>query len=103
MPRGNYNTKKIEPRGQQHDEFRLAKYFWKEFKMEDVITWDAEKFEAELDAFYQRFEDIQLSRNSAWWYPEDPKSMVLKKNKGKRESKYKSTPFNPKIDRAKKK
>jgi hypothetical protein len=102
-PRGNYNTKAIEPRGAQSDEFRMAKYFWKEFTMEEVITWDDKKLEVELESFYQRFEDLQRSRNPGWWYPEDPMSVVLKKNKGKRESKYKSEGFNGKIDTRKKK
>jgi hypothetical protein len=103
MHRGRYNTKPIEPRGEQPDEFRMAKYFWKNHKMEDVITWDTEKLEAELEAFYQAFQDLQISRKPGWWYPEDPMSVILKKNKGKRESKYKADSFNPKIDNTRKK
>jgi hypothetical protein len=101
--RGNYNTKKIEPRGLKDYEFRLAKYFWKQFKMEDVITWDAEKLEAELEDFYNKYEELQVARNKGWWYPEDPMSIVLKKNKPSKESKYKAEGFNGKIDTRKKK
>ena len=101
--RGKYNTKTIEPRGKQDDEFRMAKYFWKEYSMDEVITWDTAKLEAELEAFYQAFQDSQIARKSSWWYPEDPMSVVLKKNKGNKESKYKAESFNKRIDNKKNK
>jgi hypothetical protein len=103
MARDKYKTKAIEPRGQQADEFRMAKYFWKNHTMDEVITWDSDRLDAELEAFFQAFQEIQVARNQNWWYPEDPMTVVLKRNKIKKESKYKAENFNGKIDKNKNK
>ena len=73
-----YNVGKVESRGEQRKEFRVQKSFWRKFKMDEVITWDAQELENRLIKFYEEYEARNLKAHGhRWWYPEDPKNRVV--------------------------
>lgn len=68
-----YVTKPIEPRGAYKGEFKTARAFWREYKMEDVITWTPEELDKNIAEFYERYEAKQRrNQGITWWYPDHP-------------------------------
>ena len=64
-----YNIKPIEERGIVYTENRVIKSFWKEYSMDQAITWTAEELDREIEASLTRFQERQLKWNKNWNWP----------------------------------
>lgn len=78
MPRTDKGTKRTKYKinydktGKVTRENRLQVGFWKMHTLEDIKKMSTEEFEAALEAFFVRYEALQLKRDRNWWYPEIP-------------------------------
>jgi hypothetical protein len=82
-PRGPYKPRKAvaETRGVQKDEFRMSLLFWKKYTMDLIMTLDDNELDILIDDFFKTHEERSIQKNPHWWYPDDPKNIIAKKNK----------------------
>lgn len=68
-----YKTKPMEMRGEQKNETRAIKSFWKEYTMDQVMVMSSEELDKAIDGYLEAFAARQIKQNKLWWYPESPK------------------------------
>jgi hypothetical protein len=68
-----YKIKKKEERGGEHGkQYHFTRTFWKQYSMDEVITWSQEELDKKIDAFLDEFAARQIKQNPRWCWPEDP-------------------------------
>jgi hypothetical protein len=77
MPK-KYNTKTVEPRGQQPYEMRVMKTFWADHSMDEIMTLTPEELDAKVEAHLEAYIARQLKINKNWHFPESPKDNYAK-------------------------
>lgn len=79
IKRGKYKKQApIEPRGEQKNEFRVQKAFWRKYTMDQIIVMTSEELDKAIDNLIEEFAARQIKGNPRWWYPESPKDNYQK-------------------------
>jgi len=69
-PRANpYKIRPSDDRGKTGKEPVLIKSFWKDFSMDEAMTWTPEELNANLEKFFDNYEARRLADDRNWQYP----------------------------------